>query len=621
MAKKAAAAAGKKNFTWNKFVRNRADTEALSAAGIDRLMTQHPPPYDGVTLQQIEEVARKLLRVYEPPPLKSSKIAIVGFATESMGDAPWDDPETEVWILNMLHMHVPRWDRLWEMHDKVTIEVETADLTLNTDHLGILQKEASRPIYMVDRRDDIPCSVRFPIERVTALQRVCDKLTSTPYYTSTFGYMLGWAILCILDRRKDERVPEPDEHIWVAGIELLNHEEYCVAPETKVLTADLRWVQAADVSEGDELMGFDETPMRGKGGGRSWRKATALAARTLRRPCYRLQMGDGSTLVSSAEHRWLTRGMNGVQWRRTDQLVTPHHRRPSRIVKVIEPWGQPVHAWDAGYLAAAFDGEGSLPLIGSRGPADTLKRMGLLGYAQRDNAMSDTVKQALEKYGFSWNVGKSDVPGVCRGYTISGGRLETLRFLGQMRPRRLLQLFNADVIGRMHVGTHVARGSSHSRLARSAPAAVPVVSATYIGEQEVVGLHTSTGTFVAEGFASHNSYQRSNAEFMIGMALGHGIPVHVPQRSALLESDGLYGYARAESLELLGRLRLYYNDMKRQSIAKRDEAAKAREQAKADWNTHDGAVQALDRIVFHLSYVSRGGKVGLLLCLVLTLWS
>jgi len=41
----------------------------------------------------------------------------------------------------------------------------------------------------------------------------------------------------------------------------------------------------------------------------------------------------------------------------------------------------------------------------------------------------------------------------------------------------------------------------------------------------------------------------------------------------------------------------------------RDEAATRREQAKADWNTWDGMVQALDHVLSHHTYLIRGGKV------------
>jgi hypothetical protein len=266
------------------------------------------------------------------PPLRSSQIAIVGFATETMGAAPFEDENTEIWILNMLHAHVPRWDRLWELHDRGTIEQESAELKRDTDHLSMLRAERARPIYMVQTHPDIPMSRRMPVEILKHfLGPLCEKLARTPYYTSTFAFMIATAVMGIVQRRHDPHVPEPGEVIHIAGVEMLNGEEY--------------------------------------------------------------------------------------------------------------------------------------------------------------------------------------------------------------------------------------------------------------------------------------AYQRSCAEFWCGVVLGYGIELVIPSRSALLESDGLYGYARPESLELLVRMRAYYDDLKKQSIAKRDDAAARRNQAMSDYQTYDGAAQGIDKILNHITYLVRGGKV------------
>lgn len=258
------------------------------------------------------------------PPLRSGKVAIVGFATESMGAAPWENEECEIWILNMLHHHVPRWDRLWEMHDRACVEAESHEKEQERlverggmRHIDVLKAETTRPIYTVTQWPDVPMSREFPHDAVKAYawQR-CAKLEESPYFTSTFAHMLLYAIIGIVERRTDRNVPEPGEAIWLAGIEMLNGEEY--------------------------------------------------------------------------------------------------------------------------------------------------------------------------------------------------------------------------------------------------------------------------------------AYQRSCAEFYAGWVLGAGIELHIPARSALLESDGVYGYARAESLELLTRMRGYYEDRRKRFLTQADDARKRRNQAKADWNSHDGAVQVLD---------------------------
>ena len=76
---------------------------------------------DVATVETTDAPAR-----FAEPALRSSKVAIVGFGSETLGEAPFDDPDCEIWILNMLHGVVPRWDRLFELHDRATVEQDFA---------------------------------------------------------------------------------------------------------------------------------------------------------------------------------------------------------------------------------------------------------------------------------------------------------------------------------------------------------------------------------------------------------------------------------------------------------------------------------------------------------------
>lgn len=72
--------------------------------------------------------------------------------------------------------------------------------------------------------------------------------------------------------------------------------------------------------------------------------------------------------------------------------------------------------------------------------------------------------------------------------------------------------------------------------------AVAVKRVEDIGDQSLVALTTSTGTFVADGFASHNSNQRPSCEFFIGVGHGRGIKMSVQATSDLLKTPFLYGF-------------------------------------------------------------------------------
>ena len=78
---------------------------------------------------------------------------------------------------------------------------------------------------------------------------------------------------------------------------------------------------------------------------------------------------------------------------------------------------------------------------------------------------------------------------------------------------------------------------------------VAVVRTEYIGEQTVMGLETDTKTYIAEGFASHNSeyhHQRPSCEYFLGIAEGMGLKVFIPDEADLLKTRFLYGFGESE---------------------------------------------------------------------------
>lgn len=259
-------------------------------------------------------------------------------------------------------------------------------------------------------------------------------------------------------------------------------QAYCVAPGTRVLRADLHWVPADELRVGDDLAGFDEE-RTGDLAARGWRPTTVLGVTRLIEPCYRLTLADGTALVSSSSHRWLRRERARGAWLATEHIqpATVYPSHTTKLVKLFEPWEED-RSWGAGYLAAAFDGEGCLTQTARPPRGDRL----MLVFTQLDNAMLAAVQAELRERRFAYSMSPPR-PDAVRHLHVTGGVSEVLRFLGAIRPRRLLAKFRPLDGGKMQ-GTPVE-----------------VVEKEYMGERPVVGLTTSTGTFIAEGFASHNS--------------------------------------------------------------------------------------------------------------------
>lgn len=258
-------------------------------------------------------------------------------------------------------------------------------------------------------------------------------------------------------------------------------DKYCVTPETRVLTDDLRWVPAGSLSVGDGLAGFDEdtTFSRGSlGHARRWRSSVVEEASRIMRPCYELTFDDGTRVRCSAEHKWLTANHRGSRWLTTEAL----HCGPnaaSNVVKPVDVWDEDMSR-EAGYLAAAFDGEGSLIQSHVDRAAGSLR----LTFTQKLNPMLARVMETLEDKGYPATTPNVREDGVVT-LTIQQ-RKEALRFLGSIRPARLLPKLDLDNLGQMSVKT------------------VKLISKRFIGDQEVVAMRTSTGTYFAEGLASHN---------------------------------------------------------------------------------------------------------------------
>lgn len=444
-------------------------------------------------------------------PRTRKKVAIVGFASSSMREVMplFEDPDFEIWSINQLYMafpeitkHTTRW---FQIHARKNYDAAMRDHK-HSEWMGL---QRSFPIYMQEIEDDIPMSVKFPLGSI--LNALGD------YFTNSISWELALAIY------------EGFEEIHVYGVDMAQDDEYCLSPETRILTADLRWVELRDIKVGQEIIAFDEnvgpeTP--GPYAHRQWRVATVTHAGRTTLPCYKICLADGTEFVASEDHPWLTYGEHQSRWKLTKELDTLAHRedRPTKIVKVTETWKESAE-WEAGYLAAALDGEGFVTQNEHR----HCNGHGFkIGFSQNDNAMARKVRFCLETQGFDWS---ENLNGEILNFNIKGGRSEMMRMLGQVRPRRLLDKFDPAILGSMQ-----------------RKEAVAVESAEFVGDKELVALQTSTKTFVAEGFATHNTEQRPSVEFYLGWIKGMDMA-----RRLINEAGGIKG-------RMLPRMKLYVPD-------------------------------------------------------------
>lgn len=148
--------------------------------------------------------------------MNNKTIAIAGFSTTTL-PALKESKADEIWTLNhafVMDWAFPRFDRVFEIH-KLSWALRKGEYKL-TKYRDWLSKEHPFPIYMQKKYKNIPSSVRYPVEEVNDL--IFGKLIRDGkrnlYYTSSFGYMLGLAIL------------EKVKRVEIYGVDMTNDTEY-----------------------------------------------------------------------------------------------------------------------------------------------------------------------------------------------------------------------------------------------------------------------------------------------------------------------------------------------------------------------------------------------------------
>ena len=254
--------------------------------------------------------------------------------------------------------------------------------------------------------------------------------------------------------------------------------QYCLSPETRVLTSNLQWIRIDSIKQGDKLVGFEEK-LKQRYHQRRFCNSVVEDMKRIKRPCFSLTFEDGTKIISSTEHQWLAFRAGG----RTEWITTEKLKLSDRIYKVCDVWNEQKDDYKLGYLSAAFDGEGSI--------SQSTGFIRQLQFAQNDNVMLKKVKQYLNELNFSYSERKNCD---CICLTILNGKYDMLRFLGTIRPERLLNNFDPDKLGTLRSCKQKERNFVHPRL----------INKEYLGEQEVIAIRTSSRTFIAEGLASHN---------------------------------------------------------------------------------------------------------------------
>lgn len=324
---------------------------------------------------------------------------------------------------------------------------------------------------------------------------------------------------------------------------------YCLAAATPVLMADGRTKPIADLVVGDRVYGTRLT-----GRYRRYVPTDVLAHWATEKQAYRITLADGTELVTSADHRFLTeRGWKHVTGTTTGTGRRPHLTSGNKLMGTGAFTEQPERTADyrRGYLCGlsrggagagyrdrvprfrlsdapvqvgvrvtAFLAEsgvgadqlapGAALLAWPDEPGDDWHKGFLAGVfdarggrssrvlriRNADPAVVTAVRSALDRFAFAYTIEESargTGPQVVR---LNGGLAEHLRFFHLVDP--------ADTTKRSLDGLAIKSG-----------AALDVVSVEPLGETlPMYDITTGTSDFVANGVVSHNCYARSTHTYL-----------------------------------------------------------------------------------------------------------
>ena len=253
-------------------------------------------------------------------------------------------------------------------------------------------------------------------------------------------------------------------------------EVYCLHPETKILKSDLSWIPISDANVGDELIGFDERPIRPS----QYRKLKP--ARILNKfesfaDAIKIKLSDGREIVCGTEHPFICKSFRAYDWCKAKDI------RPGySLCSIGMPWTED-GTKEAGYIAGIFDGEGYFHAVHKPRSAQRI------GFTQKSGLVADETLNILRNKKYPFNGKHYNKYSDTFSFSMTG-LSNCLRFLGEIKPHRLLR-----DSAKLWTGKSVNRSLEYCE----------VVCVEPMGEMRLIDIQTETGTFFAEGFFSHNT--------------------------------------------------------------------------------------------------------------------
>lgn len=267
--------------------------------------------------------------------------------------------------------------------------------------------------------------------------------------------------------------------------------QWCNPPEAPIWMGDLSFKAIGDVKAGDEVIGWSrqqgETFSLNRLG-----KAVITNVASRRSEIVRVVTESGRELRCTPDHNWLNAlySPSGAK-RAIPEWVTPRIGRTlSHVIDQPTPVG---NERLAGWLAGIYDGEGTGIYVAMQS-------------ADVNPAVVARIEEALQELGVAYTRGtrppqSGRFGGEVEEFILNGGRQGYLDFLLRVQPVKTDGLIGA-ILG-TKVGTKVRqriKGAGAARFGKRDR----IIDVRPDGFGEVISLTTTTGNYIAWGYASKN---------------------------------------------------------------------------------------------------------------------
>src|ERR1700722_3700119 len=302
---------------------------------------------------------------------------------------------------------------------------------------------------------------------------------------------------------------------------------YCIWGETPILMGDGRTKPLAEVRTGDEIYGTVRV-----GSYRRYTRTQVQAQWETVKPGYRVRLDDGTTLIASGDHRFLTnRGWKYVTGTEQGELRRPHltlqnemlgtggfaeppkdsadYRRGylcgmiradgpdpeepearDRVQRYLADSGTDIQwpsapnpEWRKGFLGGIFDAEGS-------------RSQGVLRISSTDQEIIGWIVSSLRAFGFDAVIEPRPQPNGLCVVRVRGGLKERLRFFHTTDPA---------ITRKRDINGTAIKSDAKLRVTAIEPLDLDI---------PMYDITTGTGDFIANGVVSHNCFARNTHTYL-----------------------------------------------------------------------------------------------------------